>query len=177
MVKFVKKEVAAYTSLQKEQLGKVIAVVSAEARLKGQSAVDLRDSAMIAEGRTLLKENMKCTDCHQFLCQGRGRERPRPDRLRVARLAPPVSEQPRPSGFLWGPKRPDAGVWRKANPQSRGRRIDRRLAAGRLVRGAGKGCGLNRRGKIQFEIPPSCSTVGPCLELNLFPRFRRIRAG
>jgi ubiquinol-cytochrome c reductase cytochrome b subunit len=66
MSKFVKKDVAGYTPEQKEQLKKVIAAVSGEARLKSQLADDQRDAAVITEGCTLLKESMKCTDCHQF---------------------------------------------------------------------------------------------------------------
>ena len=66
MSKFVKKDVANYTPDQKEQLKKVIAAVSAEAQLKSQSAADQRDVAMITQGRTLLRDAMKCTDCHQF---------------------------------------------------------------------------------------------------------------
>lgn len=66
MSKFVKKETANYTAEQKEQLKKVIAAVSAEAQLKSQMTTDQRDSAMITEGLTLLKDAMKCTDCHQF---------------------------------------------------------------------------------------------------------------
>lgn len=66
MCKFVKKDVAAYTPEQKEQLKKVIAAVSAEAKLKSQASADQRDAALIGEGRTLLRDAMKCTDCHQF---------------------------------------------------------------------------------------------------------------
>jgi len=66
MPKFVKKDVANYTAEQKAQLLKVIAAVSAEAGLKAQSAIDARDAGEIAEGRTLLRDAMKCTDCHQF---------------------------------------------------------------------------------------------------------------
>ncbi|MDB6125872.1 MAG: menaquinol-cytochrome reductase [Pedosphaera sp.] len=66
MVKFVKKNMPDYTPDQKAQLKKVIAALSAEAGLKAQGALDAQDTAMINEGRTLLKEAMKCTDCHQF---------------------------------------------------------------------------------------------------------------
>jgi len=66
MSKFVKKNVTNYTPEQREQLKKVIAAVSAEAQLKSQSAADQRGQAIIAEGRALLKDAMKCTDCHQF---------------------------------------------------------------------------------------------------------------
>jgi ubiquinol-cytochrome c reductase cytochrome b subunit len=66
MVKFVKKDVANYSPEQKAQLTKVIAALSAEAGLKSQASADHRDAAMIAQGRTLLRDAMKCTDCHQF---------------------------------------------------------------------------------------------------------------
>jgi ubiquinol-cytochrome c reductase cytochrome b subunit len=66
MVKFVTRDVAAYTPEQKEKLRKVIAAVSAEAQLKSQLAADQRDAAMIQEGRKLLDEEMKCSDCHSF---------------------------------------------------------------------------------------------------------------
>jgi ubiquinol-cytochrome c reductase cytochrome b subunit len=51
---------------QKEQLKKVIIALSAEAQLRTQLAADQRDAALIAEGRTLLAEAVRCTDCHQF---------------------------------------------------------------------------------------------------------------
>jgi ubiquinol-cytochrome c reductase cytochrome b subunit len=66
MVKFVLKDVAKYTPEQKAQLVEVIAAVSAEAQLKSQITADARDTNMIVEGRTLLRDTMKCTDCHQF---------------------------------------------------------------------------------------------------------------
>lgn len=66
MPKFVKKDVASYTPEQKEQLKKVIMAVSAEANLASQAADDKRDAAAIGEGRKLLRDAMKCTDCHQF---------------------------------------------------------------------------------------------------------------
>jgi ubiquinol-cytochrome c reductase cytochrome b subunit len=69
MCKFVKKDVAAYTPEQKEQLKKVIAAISGEAKLKAQIKDDQRDAAMITEGRALVKDAMRCTDCHQFLAK------------------------------------------------------------------------------------------------------------
>ncbi len=66
MAKFVKKDVANYTPEQKEQLKKVIVAVSAEAVLAAQAADDKHDAPEIEEGRRLLKDSMKCTDCHQF---------------------------------------------------------------------------------------------------------------
>jgi len=75
MVKFVKKKVAGYSPEEKEQLRKVIAAVSADAGLKAQKAIDEHDAANIAEGRTLIKSAMACTDCHQFTARMRMRQR------------------------------------------------------------------------------------------------------
>lgn len=67
MVKFVKKDIAGFSPVQKEQLTKVVAALSAEAQLKSQRADDQRDASLIAEGRTLLaSEAMRCTECHRF---------------------------------------------------------------------------------------------------------------
>lgn len=67
MVRFVKKDLANLTPAEKEQLGKVIAAVSAEAGLKSQTASDTKDAAVIAEGRGLAAgDRMRCTECHQF---------------------------------------------------------------------------------------------------------------
>jgi len=64
--KFVKKTVAKYGVEEKNNLGKVIAAVSAEAQLDAQASIDKSDAALIQEGRTLLQNETKCTDCHQF---------------------------------------------------------------------------------------------------------------
>jgi ubiquinol-cytochrome c reductase cytochrome b subunit len=66
MSRFIKKNVAAYTPEQKENLDKVIAALSAEAQLKPQLAADQKDAALIEQGKTLIREQMKCTDCHEF---------------------------------------------------------------------------------------------------------------
>ena len=67
MVKFVQKDVAGLAPAEKEQLKKVIMALSAEAQLKSQREVELRDATVIAEGRALLAgEKMRCTECHQF---------------------------------------------------------------------------------------------------------------
>ncbi len=67
MVRFVKKDVAGFAAPEKEQLRKVIMALSAEAQLKSQHDADQRDTAAIAEGRTLLaNDTMRCTECHQF---------------------------------------------------------------------------------------------------------------
>jgi ubiquinol-cytochrome c reductase cytochrome b subunit len=66
MVKFVTRDVAAYTPEQREQLGKAVIALSAEAQLKSQLASDQRDAAIIAQGRELIGGSMRCTDCHAF---------------------------------------------------------------------------------------------------------------
>ncbi|MSU58355.1 MAG: DUF4405 domain-containing protein [Pedosphaera sp.] len=66
MVKFVTKKVAAFTPEKREQLGKVIVAVSAEAGLKSQREVDGREVKLIEEGRGLFVEGVGCAECHAF---------------------------------------------------------------------------------------------------------------
>jgi len=66
MAKWVKKNGPRYSSEQKEQLRKVIAAVSAEAKLKSQETLDARDTADISTGRALISGDINCTECHQF---------------------------------------------------------------------------------------------------------------
>jgi ubiquinol-cytochrome c reductase cytochrome b subunit len=67
MVRVVLDDVSAYSPDEKAQLEKIIAAISAEARLPSQRADDLRDAALIAEGKKLLAEvALDCTDCHAF---------------------------------------------------------------------------------------------------------------
>ena len=66
MVRYVRNKVAKYTPEQRVALQKVIAAVSAEAALPNQAALDARDTALIQEGRQLARDDMSCTDCHQF---------------------------------------------------------------------------------------------------------------
>jgi ubiquinol-cytochrome c reductase cytochrome b subunit len=66
MSKFVKKDVAAYSPEQKTNLSKVIAALSSEAQLKAQLAADQQDSAAIEQGRALIRDEMRCTECHAF---------------------------------------------------------------------------------------------------------------
>jgi ubiquinol-cytochrome c reductase cytochrome b subunit len=66
MVRYVKKDVAAYTPEQKEQLRKVVIALSAEAKLKSQQALDAGDASDISAGRELAKGDIACTDCHAF---------------------------------------------------------------------------------------------------------------
>lgn len=67
MARFVKRDVAGFNAEQRERLAKVIAALSAEAELIAQRDDDLRDAAIIAEGRKLIaSEEMRCTECHKF---------------------------------------------------------------------------------------------------------------
>jgi len=67
MAKFVKKDIAHFSSDEKEQLKKIVAALSAEALLKSQREMDKQDEALIKEGRELFgKTPMSCADCHQF---------------------------------------------------------------------------------------------------------------
>ena len=67
MVKFVKKDIAGFSTEQRAQLQKIVAALSAGAGLKSQRSLDQSDAAPVAEGRTLIRsESMRCTECHQF---------------------------------------------------------------------------------------------------------------
>jgi ubiquinol-cytochrome c reductase cytochrome b subunit len=64
MVKFVKKDAAKFTQ---EQVNQIAAALSAEARLPAQTEADLRDAALVEEGRKfMVTETARCTECHQF---------------------------------------------------------------------------------------------------------------
>ncbi len=66
MAKFVKKDVAKYTPEQKENLKLVIAALSGEAHFKSRAAADFRNVEGLKKGADLLKNEMRCTDCHRF---------------------------------------------------------------------------------------------------------------
>ena len=66
MVKFVKKDVAAYTPEQKEQLKQVIEGLSAGAHLKLQLMDDGRDATRIKAGVGFLTNELDCIKCHTF---------------------------------------------------------------------------------------------------------------
>ena len=66
MAKFVKKDVAKYTPEQKENLKLVIAALSGEAHFKSLAAADGRNVEGLKKGTDLLKNEMRCTDCHRF---------------------------------------------------------------------------------------------------------------
>lgn len=66
MVKFVHEKVAKFLPEKKAQLQKLIVALSAEAQLKSQLAEDRHDAATVLEGMALLRDELSCTDCHQF---------------------------------------------------------------------------------------------------------------
>ena len=67
MVRLILDDVAKYSADEKAQLEKIIAAISAEAKLPAQKAGDARDAAIIEEGRKLLADvTLDCTDCHKF---------------------------------------------------------------------------------------------------------------
>ena len=67
MVRFVKKTVAEFNPEQKQRLQKVVAAVSAEAKLPSQAALERQQRTEIEEGRLLVaSDEMRCTECHQF---------------------------------------------------------------------------------------------------------------
>lgn len=63
MVKWVKKNC---TPEKAADLKKVIAALSAEARLKAQAGADNADAELIKQGRVLITGEFACTDCHSF---------------------------------------------------------------------------------------------------------------
>ncbi|PAW84848.1 MAG: menaquinol-cytochrome C reductase [Pedosphaera sp. Tous-C6FEB] len=63
MVKWVKKNC---TPEKADDLKKVIAALSAEAKLKSQIGSDKTDAELIKQGRALITGDFACTDCHSF---------------------------------------------------------------------------------------------------------------
>jgi ubiquinol-cytochrome c reductase cytochrome b subunit len=53
-----------------ETIAKVVAALSAEAKLPAQRAVDHRDAKAIAEGRALIRDQLGCIQCHRFHGKG-----------------------------------------------------------------------------------------------------------
>lgn len=73
MVNWVKDNVA---DIEPENLAKVIAALSAQAKLPAQREIDARDAEMIVEGIELIKNEVGCTDCHRFQDAGEGGHAP-----------------------------------------------------------------------------------------------------
>ena len=64
MAKWVKKNVP---KASPDQMRQVVAALSAEANLKSQREIDVRDASLIASGRDLIVgDDINCTECHQF---------------------------------------------------------------------------------------------------------------
>jgi ubiquinol-cytochrome c reductase cytochrome b subunit len=73
MVRYVLEDVPKYTEEEKQQLTKIIAALSAEAKLPAQAKTDANDAALIADGTKLLTESaLKCADCHAFHVDDQG---------------------------------------------------------------------------------------------------------
>jgi ubiquinol-cytochrome c reductase cytochrome b subunit len=66
MIEYVREDLANLPPEKREQLNKVVMALSAEAQLPDQIELDRRDADRIEQGRTLLREEFDCTDCHQF---------------------------------------------------------------------------------------------------------------
>ena len=67
MVRIITDDIAGYGADEKAQLAKMVAAISAEAKLPAQKTADSNDAAMIEEGRKLLADiALDCTDCHAW---------------------------------------------------------------------------------------------------------------
>ncbi|MGW8258055.1 MAG: cytochrome b N-terminal domain-containing protein [Thermoguttaceae bacterium] len=66
MANFVKDNLGDLDAEEKNILRKVIAALSAEARLPFQREIDNRDAVIIREGRKAISEVFSCTDCHKY---------------------------------------------------------------------------------------------------------------
>ena len=64
MVNFIKGD--DWAEVPQEDKDKIIAALSAQAKLESQSEIDARDAAMIKEGEALLKDETLCAQCHTF---------------------------------------------------------------------------------------------------------------
>jgi ubiquinol-cytochrome c reductase cytochrome b subunit len=67
MVRIILDDIPEYDAEEKAQLAKIVAALSAEAKLPLQKEMDTKDAAMIEEGRKLLSDvALDCTDCHAW---------------------------------------------------------------------------------------------------------------
>ena len=67
MVRFVNRTIHEFNPEQRDRLTKVVAALSAEAKLPSQLQQDRQDRSIIEEGRLLVaSDEMRCTECHQF---------------------------------------------------------------------------------------------------------------
>ena len=133
MVRFVNRDVTKFTPEQKEQLKKVIAAVSAEAQLPSQRELDRQDQTVIEEGRLLAaSDDMRCTECHQFRKKDEDATAPRPDRIRLRRMADRDHQEPRPRTLLRQTQRPHADLRRRKSPRRQEHHHDHHLAPWRI---------------------------------------------
>jgi ubiquinol-cytochrome c reductase cytochrome b subunit len=54
-----------------DEIEKVVAALSAEARLSAQSELDAKNTKIIAEGRKLIADDVGCVNCHRFHDKGK----------------------------------------------------------------------------------------------------------
>lgn len=66
MAKYVTGKLPKRHAANPAALEAMVAAVSAEAALPGQSAVDQKDQALIEQGRVHVRDTFGCTDCHAF---------------------------------------------------------------------------------------------------------------
>ena len=67
MIRYILDKIPKYSTEEKGQFNRILAALSAEAKLPAQREVDTRDTALIDEGRKLLADStLECADCHQF---------------------------------------------------------------------------------------------------------------
>ena len=69
MAKWLKKKLPKYGDNQREDLRKAVIALSAQAQLPYQRAEEAKDRKIIEEGRSLISDDIGCTDCHQFLLE------------------------------------------------------------------------------------------------------------
>ena len=72
MVSWILAHVEGAPPAEQEHLRRVLIALSAEAKLKGQRAVDSRDSAVIVAGVQALRDPTACAECHRFHDTGKG---------------------------------------------------------------------------------------------------------
>lgn len=72
MVAWVMNHIPSATVAQKEDIQHMLIALSAEAQLKSQRDMDKRDTALIAAGTVMLRDQKGCAECHSFHDAGKG---------------------------------------------------------------------------------------------------------
>ncbi len=72
MVAWVMNHIPSATVAQKEDIQHMLIALSAEAQLKLQRDMDKRDTALIAAGTVMLRDQKGCAECHSFHDAGKG---------------------------------------------------------------------------------------------------------